>query len=453
MQKNEVISLDIEGMTSEGQGVGRVDGMAVFVPGALPDERVQAHIIKVQKRYAIAKCLEIVEKSPARVVPRCPVFGRCGGCQLQHMDYAAQLRYKRQQVIDALERLGGFRDDVGSRIAKCMGMAHPWEYRNKASIPCANGTEGIELGFYAQRSHRIVAVEDCPLQEVRLSSVLAAVKNWAQEHALRAYDETTKRGLLRHVFLRNAPNGDCMAVIVTTGDLPHADTLQKNLSDALPGLVSLIHNRNTREDNVILGTEYYTVWGKERLDVALDGLSFAVSAASFMQVNTSQSERLYRTALDMLEWRGDERVIDAYCGMGTLTEFAARRCAQATGVESIPQAVEDAQKNAERNGISNADFICAEAERELPRRVESGEKIDALLLDPPRKGCDPALLEAAIASNTPRILYISCNPATQARDAKALAEGGYDLIAGQPVDMFPQTAHVENILRFEKRSK
>ena len=450
MQKNHQVELCIHGMGSEGQGIGRVEGMAVFVAGALPGERVRAHVIKMQKNFAVAKLLEVLQPSDSRATPPCPLFGRCGGCQLQHMDYPAQLAYKRQQVVDAMQRIGGVAE-AEQRIGDCLGMDAPWQYRNKASIPCAPGQQGVEMGFYAQRSHRLVAVEHCPLQEQDIAPVLQAVKSWAHRHQIAAYDEKSHKGLLRHVLIRNTAAGECMVVMVTNKDLPAAEALRDELRRCLPNMTSLVHNQNTRKDNVILGSKFRTLWGKQELDITLNGLQFGVSAASFLQVNTQQCQALYTRALDMITWRGDEQVVDAYCGMGTLTLMAAQRCRQVLGIESVPEAIADARQNQVRNSIQNSRFVCASAEQELPRLVAAGEQIDVLLLDPPRKGCDPKLLEAVGQAGVPRLVYVSCNPATQARDVAMLRRGGYELLAGQPVDMFPQTAHVENVLLMAKK--
>lgn len=451
--KNSEIVVTIDSLGSEGQGIGRVDGMAVFVPFALPGESVRAIVIKREKRYAVAKLIEVLTPAPERVEPPCPYFGRCGGCALQHMDYAAQLVGKRAQIVDALERIGGIAG-ASEKVRECVGMADPWRYRNKAAFPVAPSADGVAIGMYAKRSHRVIPIADCLIQHASGVGALRAVTKWARTYGIEAYDETNGHGFLRHVIARNAESGESMVVLVTNDRLgapfPHQNELIQALRAEIPGLRSVQRSHNDRRDNVIMGECMTPLWGDDRIDVTIAGMTYAVSAETFLQVNAEQTEKLYAAALAGACLTGSERVVDAYCGMGSMTLQFAKAARTVTGIEIVPRAVDDARANAARNGIENVQFVCAPAETELPRIVAEGP-IDRLVLDPPRKGCDRALLDAAITSGCPRIVYVSCDPATLARDAAILQAGGYALESALPVDMFPHTRHVECVLVMTKR--
>ncbi len=442
VQKNQQIELDITALGSEGQGIGRVEGYALFVEGALPGERIRAQVIKTTSSYGVGKLLKVLVPSHERQKPRCAVFGRCGGCALQHLTYEAQLRAKEETVRAALERLGGFR---GAAVLPVLGMKEPWHYRNKAAFPAGMADGKPVLGFFAPRSHRIVPFEDCPIQHPESLSALRAVKQWAQECDVPFYDERTGKGVLRHVVVRS-PQGQTMAVLVTTGALPKPARLVDLLQKEVRGLKSVIHNVNSGRTNVIFGKKFRVVWGEEQIAARLLGLEFSVSAASFFQVNTLQTEVLYEKALEFAGLTGRETVADLYCGTGTISLALARKAGEVVGIEIVPEAIEDARRNALRNGVENARFICAPAEEELPRMVEEGLRPQVVVLDPPRKGCEEALLAAVAKAAPERVVYVSCNPATLARDAKYLAQQGYRLEMAQPVDMFPWTAHVETVV-------
>lgn len=447
VKKNDDICLEITTLGSEGQGIGKLDGFSVFVPQALPGETVSAHVIKVTTGYAVAKLKEVQKASSDRVVPECSAYLRCGGCGLQHMAYDAQRKAKQKQVRDALERLGGFH---GVEVMPTIGMENPWRYRNKGSFPVGMEGDTAVFGFFASRSHRIIPLNDCPIQNRAVTSVAQAVARWAQAHEITPYDESTGNGILRHVMARVAKDGKVMAVVVTTGPLPQKDALIAELTGGVENLCSIVHNSNSRNSNVILGDEYRVIWGSERLDCELCGLHFLVSAVSFLQVNNEQTEKLYTTALDFLDLKGGETVVDEYCGIGTISLLLAQRAGRVIGIENVPQAVEDARRNAELNGITNAEFLCEDAGSGLLQLTQAGTRPDAVVLDPPRKGCEEAALRAIANCGADKILYISCNPATLARDAKYLAEAGYKIQAVQPVDMFPQTAHVECVVMMER---
>lgn len=439
IQKNDMLELPIKGLTADGQGVGRVEGYAVFVAGALPGEVVRAHVIKAGSGYGVAKLTSILRESPSRVAPPCPAFARCGGCALQHLDYGAQLAAKRDQVRDALVRLGGFSD---IEVEPALGMEDPWRYRNKGSFPVGTGEMGVEIGFFVPHSHRLVPLGDCPIQDERVMAAALAIRDWARRYDVPPYEEEAHCGILRHAMARASAQG-VMAVVVTTGELPYKQELLDLLCARVPCLTGVVHNRNPEASNVILGESYETIWGSGHLFVTFCGLRFAVSAASFLQVNPIQAETLYTTALAMLDLRGEETVADVYCGIGAISLLLARRAGRVIGIENVPMAVEDAKQNALANGLFNVEFICAPAEEALPKLISSGLRPDVIVVDPPRKGCDASALSAILQSGARRLLYISCDPATLARDCRFLAQGGFAPRHIQPVDMFPHTAHVE----------
>lgn len=444
VERNDDIILEIDALGAEGEGIGRVDGYAVFVPGALPGELVAAHVIKANSGYGVAKLMEVLTPAPERVEPPCAIFHKCGGCTLQHLEYSAQLSYKRKTVEDALTRLGGLKD---STVLPVVGMDEPWQYRNKGSFPLAEIDGRVQAGFFAPRSHRLVPTEDCLIQKEAGLLAMLSVRDWANAHGVQAYNEQTDKGLLRHVVTRTSVNGEVMAVIVaTSASIPEKQALIETLRDRVEGLKSIYLNIQKGQTNVILGAEYRLLWGEPYITETLCGLSFSISPASFLQVNPVQTEKLYQKALDLLALNGTEWVVDAYCGIGTITLLLAKHAREVIGIENVPEAVEDAKRNAEQNGIPNARFLCAPAEEALPKLLADGVKVDALVLDPPRKGAEEAFLRAVIESGVPRIVYVSCNPATLARDCKILAEGGYKVETVQPFDLFPQTAHVETVV-------
>ena len=450
VQRNDDITLTIDALGAEGQGIGRVDGYAVFVPGALPGEHVRAHMIKAGSAFGVGKLMGIEAPAPERAVPPCAIFAACGGCTLQHMEYSAQLAYKRKVIEDALVRIGGLKEVCVSPV---LGMDDPLRYRNKGSFPLANTGHRVETGFFSPRSHRLVPMQDCLIQQQSVLQAAFAVRDWANEQRIPAYEEQTGNGLLRHVVARTSCTGEVMAIVVATGTLPHKQELLEILRQRVAGLTSVYLNIQRANSNVILGNDYRLLWGKERMEEQLCGLSFLLGPASFLQVNPVQTERLYMIALDLLALTGGERVVDAYCGIGTITLLLAQRAREVIGIENVPEAVEDARRNAQRNGMQNAQFLCEESEAALPRLLSEGLAFDALVMDPPRKGADEAFLRAVIESGVRRVLYISCNPATLARDCRILTDGGYRVQAVQPVDMFPHTVHVETVVLMSRVEK
>lgn len=471
-QKNEEVTVDIVDLTHDGEGVGRVNGFTFFVHGALPGERVRAKVMKVKKQYGYARLVELLEASASRVQPPCGRYRECGGCQLQHFDYAAQLEWKRQHVVDSLKRIGklnvdgagatgaragtsaGVDSDAGSDasivVHPTIGMSEPWRYRNKASVPVGAAEPGGELiaGFYARGSHRIIDMDDCLIQHEHNDEVVRVVKRIGRELGVPAYDEETGQGLLRHVVARTGVvSGEIMVVLVTNGKkLPRTAEWIERIREELPGVKSIVQNVNERNTNVIFGDETKTLWGSEVIYDELDGIRFAISARSFYQVNPMQTIELYRKAVQYARLTGSETVIDAYCGIGTISLFLARQAGRVYGVEIVPEAIEDAKRNAELNGIQNASFEAGPAEVVIPRWRDEGIAADVIVVDPPRKGCDPALLDTILAMRPERVVYVSCNPATLARDLRVLEDGGYRTVEVQPVDMFPHTVHVECVV-------
>lgn len=365
-----------------------------------------------------------------------------------HLSYSEQLSYKRDLVASTLTRLGGFREP---NVLPALGMDAPYSYRNKGSFPFANVDGRAAFGFFAPRSHRLIPLSDCAIQKDETLLVAETICGWANEYGIPAYDETTHTGALRHVMARvSEVTGEVMAVVVTNGKLLQQEALIERLRERVPGIVSIVHNQNDKDTNVILGAQFKTIWGKSRIADSICGLRFSVSAASFLQVNPQQTEKLYHAALDALNPGGGERIADVYCGIGTISLLLAQHAGHVDGIESVPEAVEDAIQNARGNGIDNLSFHCGNAEEVLPQLVRAGLRPDAVVLDPPRKGCERPVLDALLACGAERIVYVSCNPATLARDARILADGGFHLISAQPVDMFPQTAHVETVCLLSK---
>lgn len=484
----QTVTCEIAGLTHEGEGVGRVDGFTLFVRGALPGERVLAEVVSVGNSFGRARMARLLSASPDRVSAPCPINETCGGCQLQHLDYAAQLHWKRRHVVDSLVRIGKLRvageeqggqavrqggiseTDEGRREAQIdaepighpqpvivhpvIGMSDPWRYRNKAQVPIGVGAEeGLVGGFFEEGSHVIVDMDACLIQQEENEQTVRAVKDAARQLGISAYDRSTSRGLLRHVVVRHAQTtGQRMVVLVTNGrDIPHEAEWVGLIRERVPAVVSIVQNVNAERTSAVFGDVTLTLWGEDFIYDEIDGIRFAISARSFFQVNPEQTEKLYRKAVEYAGLTGEETVIDAYCGIGTITLFLARHARRVYGVEIVPEAIEDARRNARLNGIENAEFAVGRAEDVLPRWQRSGISPDVIVVDPPRKGCDSALIETMLELRPARIVYVSCNPATLARDLRLLEDGGYRTVEAQPVDMFPHTGHVEVTVRLERK--
>lgn len=442
VNKNDIVNFSIDTIGSEGQGIGRLNGYTLFCEDALPGEEVEAIIIKTKPNYGIAKLVRILRYSDDRVEPKCFQSKKCGGCSLQHMSYSAQLLYKQKLVEDALKKLGGFSDII---VPPVIGMRDNANYRNKGSFPIGVIDAKVSGGFYSKHSHRIVPVGSCTIQNELTLSVLEFVCNWASENSIEPYDEVRHSGVLRHAIARVTSKGECMVIIVCTKPPKRIKELAELLCKAMPEVTSVYLNINDKDTNVITGENYRLLYGKSKLTEYFSGLAFEFGPASFLQVNHSQTEILYNRAIDLLNLNGTETIIDAYCGIGTISLLLAKSAKHVTGIEYIAQAVDDAKANAKLNGITNADFLCGDAGEIISGLIDKGIIPDILTIDPPRKGASEEFINAVISCKIPKVLYISCNPATLARDLKLLAGGGYNIKHVQPVDMFPMTNHVECI--------
>lgn len=451
LAKNQCYEMTCESFGQDAQGVCRQDGIAVFVPGLLPGERARVRIVKPEKRYAFGRIEELLEKSPNRAEPFCPIYKRCGGCVCQHMTYETSLAFKRRQVQDLLERVGG----LSIEVPPVLGMAHPFGYRNKGAYPVAQVGGAPACGFFAPRSHDLIPLPQngCAIQGEDSAKATQAVLAWMRQNNVPAYDELTGRGLVRHIMTRSTTHGELMVVLVVTrADIPKAGQLIELLKAAVSGLCSICLSINSRRTNVILGTDIRVLWGKDTMEDTLCGLRFSVSPLSFFQVNPAQTEKLYGLALEYAGLTGSETVVDAYCGASTISLLLAQKAKKVIGIEIVPEAIQNANENAVRNHIENAEFHVGATEDLLPRLIADGLRPDVIVLDPPRKGCEPAVLDAIIAAAPKRVVYVSCGAPTLARDAKLLVEGGYTAEKVQCVDMFCWTGAVETVMALSKLS-
>jgi 23S rRNA (uracil1939-C5)-methyltransferase len=439
--KNQVIEIDITGITHDGSGVGRFEGMAVFTPGCAQGDRIRAGIISVKKDYAFGRLLEILKPSQARIEIDCPVFFKCGGCAFRHIDYKEELKLKYNMVRDTLAKIAHIdilpEPIVGSQIVN--------GYRNKAQYPVGYDGGEVNIGFYAPRSHRIVAAQGCLLQPPVFLDVIEAFKGWIEKAGITIYDEQSGKGLLRHIFIRQAQaTGELMAcAVINGGALPEQELLVGLLRRAAAQLTSVVYNINRENTNVIMGQRCVTVWGSERITDILGGKRFEISPLSFYQVNSRQAEGLYAAAAEFAGLDGGGLLLDLYCGAGTIGLFMADRAARVIGVEAVPAAVEDARRNAALNSIDNAEFICGNAQEASVRLAAQGLKPYVVVVDPPRKGLSAGTINAVAAMSPQRIVYVSCDPATLARDLAIFEQRGYRCMRVKPFDMFPRTAHVE----------
>ena len=443
-KKNEQHPLRIEGYGSAGEGVARLEGQAVFVKGALAGEVCQVQLLKVGKSAAWGRVTQVLTPVPGRQSPDCPRYPRCGGCQLRHMTYAEELRFKRQKVQDALQRIGGWT----GRVEKIHGAEAPDRYRNKIQFPVADGPR---VGFFRARSHEVIDAEDCLLQPLAATRLREAFKLWMERYQVPAYDERVHGGLIRHFYVRVNRRGQSLCAVIANGtDLPHQEELVQALRRAEPDLAGVVLSVNQEKTNVILGKTHRCLWGRDYLEDTLCGLTFRLSVPSFYQVNREQAEVLYGRALAFAGLTGRETVLDLYCGIGTITLVMARQAGRAIGAEVIPAAVEDAKANAARNEVTNAEFLCADAAQAAQTLADRGLRPDVICVDPPRKGMAPAVIDAIVQMAPQRLVYVSCDPATLARDVKRMEEQGYVLQRAEAVDLFPRTAHVETVVLLSK---
>ena len=442
LRKNDEIYLTVKGCTVQGSGVCDHEGMTVFVRGAVTGDRVLAHIIKVKKTYAVGIIKKLIQRSPMRAKNFCPIAEKCGGCCFAHIKYNAELEIKAQQVADNFKRLGKL-DIVPDPIIPSPSAER---YRNKAQYPVGSDGKFASIGFYAPMTHRIIDCADCLLQPKEFAEITDIFRDWIREKKIPVYSEADGTGLLRHVYIRKAAATEqIMVCAVANGEkLPEADDLIERLK-TVNGVASIILNINREKTNVVLGKECRTLWGSDFITDELCGLKFNLSALSFYQVNHDGAEMLYGKAKEYASLTGGETLVDLYCGTGTIGLTMAKNIKKLIGVEIVPQAVENAKENAKLNGIDNAEFICSDASQAAQTLFERGEKPDVVILDPPRKGCDEALINTVTKMKPDRVVYVSCDSATLARDCRRFADLGYETLRATPVDMFPRTAHVETV--------
>lgn len=452
INKNEEYDMNITGMGYEGEGVGKINDFTVFVPGALLNEKVKVKIVKVNKNFAFAKLIDVMEASEYRTEPACNIYKRCGGCQLQHYSYKAQLDFKKQRVKDCIERIGKLKTSEVI-LYDTIGMDAPYRYRNKVQLPVGEKNGEVNIGFYAQRTHEIINMDTCNIQHEAADKVLKLIKNWMKKYKIEAYNEQLHSGSIRHIMVRKAfKTNEVMVVVVTrSNELPHKEKLIEMLIESKENIVSIIQNVNSKKTNVILGIECITLWGKDNISDYIGDFKFNISPLSFFQVNPVQTEVLYNKALEYASLTGNETVFDAYCGTGTISLFLSQKAKKVYGIEIVPQAIENAKINAKQNNIDNTEFIVGESEKIIPELIKKGIKADVVVVDPPRKGCEKSLLEAIAQMSPERIVYVSCDPGTLARDLSILDELGYNATEIQPVDMFPQTSHVETVVKMSRK--
>ena len=462
MKKNDTAAVKITDIGVNGEGIGKVDGYTLFIKDAVIGDTVEAKVMKAKKNYGYARLMKVLSPSPDRVTPRCEFARKCGGCQIQEMSYGRQLAFKEQKVHGNLERIGGFSKELLDRVMEpVLGMEEPFGYRNKAQFPFGTDKEGNPVtGFYAGRTHDIIPNTDCALGAPVNREILETILGFMKKYQIPSYDEQTGSGLIRHALIRcGSATGEIMVCLVVNGEeIPHADALIDRLAE-IPGMTSITLSPNTRRTNVIMGDSFKVLWGQGYITDYIGNIKYQISPLSFYQVNPVQTEKLYSLALEYADLKGGETVWDLYCGIGTISLFLAQKAGKVYGVEIIPQAIDDARKNAEINGIENAEFFVGKAEEVLPRWYRENEgaeaglrgdrsraRADVIVVDPPRKGCDEALLDTIVKMQPEKVVYVSCDPATLARDLKVLCGKGYELERVRAVDMFPMTVHVETVV-------
>ncbi len=441
MNQSGVFELEIEDLDINGNGIGKLDGFCYFVTGALPGETVRVRATKLNKNYGFAVTEEIVKQSPQRRKPVCRFCKQCGGCTLQHLSYSAQLEWKTNHVQSCLRRIGG----LDAPVSFTLPSMCEFRYRNKAAFPL--GEDGfLKIGFYSMRSHDLVDIDDCPIQNKDVALLISQLKRWAVHNKISIYNEKTGRGLLRHAVVRTVRSGDMMLTLCINGDeLPFQKELIAAYRLMLPRLKSIMLSINKQKNNTILGDKTVPVYGSETLTEQILGLDFEIGPHSFLQVNSAATETLYNTLFKLLDLNKQDIVADLYCGAGTITLPAAQRSKFVYGVEIVEKAIENARQNARSNGIENAEFIAGDVQKEIASVIKKAGRLDAIILDPPRKGLEPDVIRACATSNAPKIGYVSCNPSTLARDLAEFTKLGYAVAAVQPVDMFPQTTHTETV--------
>lgn len=454
IEKNKEYIVDIVAQGYEGEGIGKLEGnFTMFVEGALKGEKVKVRAIKVKKNYAYGKIIETLESSKERVEPVCPIYKRCGGCRLQHTSYKEQLNFKTDRVKDCMTKIGKLDESI---VIDTIGMENPYRYRNKVQLPIGIQNGKLAIGFFAPRSHEIIDMESCHIQDEVADKVVRLTRKWIEDYKIRPYfvdGNYDEGGVLRHIMIRRGfKTNEVMVVIVTNGKgLPYKEEFINLIKDNITGIKSIIQNINNKATNVILGQESLTLWGEDTISDYIGDFKFNISPLSFFQVNPIQTEVLYSKALEFADLKGEETVFDAYCGTGTITLFLSQKAKKVYGVEIIKEAIDNAWINAEENSVNNVEFFTGESEKIIPDLIDKGIKADVVVVDPPRKGCDRKLLEAITSIDAKRIVYVSCDPSTLARDLAIIEELGYKTVEVQPVDMFPQTSHVETVVKLKRK--
>ena len=463
MNKNDIVTVEITDIGVSGEGIGHVDGYTLFIKDAVISDVVEAKVMKAKKNYGYARLMKVITPSEYRVEPKCAFARRCGGCQIQEMSYDRQLVFKDQKIRGNLERIGGFtKDRIDTVMQPVVGMEHPFGYRNKAQFPFGTDKEGNPItGFYAGRTHDIIANTDCALGVEQNKEILEIILQYMRENKIKSYDEKTGKGLIRHALIRYGfKTKEIMVCLVVNGKkLPKAERLIEKLIQ-IEGMTSITISPNTRRDNVIMGDSYEILWGQGYITDYIGNVKYQISPLSFYQVNPVQTEKLYGLALEYADLKGDETVWDLYCGIGTISLFLAQKAKQVYGVEIVPQAIDDAKENAKINAIDNAEFFVGKAEEVLPEyyaeyeREHNGETAhaDVIVVDPPRKGCDETLLETIVKMQPEKVVYVSCDSATLARDLKYLCANGYEIRMCRGVDQFPQSVHVETVVLLSRKT-
>ncbi|XZI79326.1 23S rRNA (uracil(1939)-C(5))-methyltransferase RlmD [Clostridium perfringens] len=454
VEKNKEYIFDIISQGYEGEGIAKIDNKyPIFIEGALKGEKVKVRIVKVNKNFAYGKLMEVLEASEERVNPPCAIYKRCGGCKLQHASYKAQLDFKWDRVKDCVSKIGKLDPSI---VKYPLGMENPWRYRNKVQLPIGLINGEVKIGFFAPRSHDIIDMESCLIQDEIGDKVVKLTREWIEKFNIRPYNvdgEYDEKGIVRHIMIRRGfTTNEVMVVLVTNGEnLPHKEEFVDLMVKNIPGIKSVIQNINSKKTNVILGLESKTLWGEDTISDYIGDFRFNISPLSFFQVNPIQTEVLYGKALEYANLTGNEEVFDAYCGTGTITLFLSQKAKKVYGVEIIPQAIDNAWINAKENKVENVEFFVGESEVVIPDLINKGVKADVVVVDPPRKGCDKKLLDAITNIDAKKIVYVSCDPSTLGRDLQVLEENGYKTLEVQPVDMFPNTSHVENVAKLIKK--
>ncbi|MGX0147127.1 23S rRNA (uracil1939-C5)-methyltransferase [Staphylococcus hominis] len=451
INKNDVIKGKVIDLTHEGHGVIKLDRYPIFVPNVLIDEEVEFKVIKVKKNFAIGKLIKVLKQSEQRVIPPCIYYEKCGGCQLQHMSYESQLKMKKQQVVNLFHKKAKLEETV---IHDTIGMDYPWRYRNKSQLPVGKDKNNKTImGYYRQRSHDIIDMDSCLIQDEKQQELMNDIKQWLNELNVSIYNEKNKKGLLRHVVIRTSRyTNEVMIIFVTNGSkFKEAETLVHRLTELYPNITSIKQNINNSHSNVIMGKQSMTLYGKDKITDQLSETIFEISDQSFYQINSVQTEKLYQKAIDYAQLSGNEIVLDTYCGIGTIGLYMAPVAKHVYGVEIVPSAIQDAKQNALINHFDNTTFECGKAEEVIIEWKQKGIEPDVIMVDPPRKGCDQVFIETLLELAPKRIIYISCNPSTQQRDAQLLANLYY-LKEITPVDMFPHTTHIETVALFERKT-